>query len=479
MLAVAVLGLLIGSDAQGSGQGSGPTGLDAPTDSPSGPGESEGSGLPPILTPAPIEPVTMPPAELITDPPSPAPTTAAPSVLPTTSEPTPTPPCECSDTSNCCDNAEGCYNGSCVASCPNPFVLDVRPVLDSMCVRYQTCNGVDIDRCIACDPAGGCFRCHHSRKLEFNRNSCVETCANGNADISIVLTPVIRIVCAAPDGETGRTDPPTRDTTRAPTFSEPTSTPSSRSPTAADETFGPTAGPGSSAPSGVPTAVPSTPAPSMQPTTPSPTEAPTTPSPTGVNPVTNGAASLDGEEDDTKWIAIGALAGVTGLCMLVVFMYICKERCSCKGCCKSRKAKSEESVEMGDMKKSKKPPRKRVLSLDGDDGGGAGAADTEIVVNPVMDDQYLTGPEATEFFAWLGNLKKHKPTFNILLKEMTNRRDAQTTVADREKYQKVVNDLNRILALFKQKKDNRQAPIDGMELLNWAQNTVDRFNAGG
>lgn len=403
-----------------------------------------------------------------------SPTPPAPSMRPTTSEPTPTPPCECSDTSNCCDNTEVCYNGACVASCPSLFMIDVRTQLDSMCLLDQTCNGVAIDRCIECDPAGGCFRCHHSHKLEFNRNACVETCANGNAGLSIVLTPVVRIVCAPPDGETARTDPPTRDTTRAPTLSQPTGAPSSRSPTATEETFGPTAGPVSSAPSEVPTAAPSTPAPSRQPTTPSPTEAPTTPSPTGVNRAVDGAASSDDAADDTKWIVIGALAGVTGLCMLVVFMYICKEQCSCKGCCKSED-KAEESVEMGDMKKSS---QKRVVSLDGD-GGGASAADTEMVVNPVMDDQYLTGPEATEFFAWLGNLKKHKPTFAVLLKEMTNRRDAQTTVADREKYQKVVNDLNRILSLFKQKKDNRQAPLDGMELLNWAQNTVDRFNDGG
>lgn len=465
LIVVAAVHLLGYGEAQSDG-GSG-TGLEPPTDGPGGLSGSGGSGLNlPILTTPPMELLTMQPASSLTPPPT---------SVPTTSEPTPTPPCECSDTSNCCDNTEVCYNGACVASCPSTFVSDVRTQLDSMCLLgYQTCNGVAIDRCIECDPAGGCFRCHNSRKLEFNRNACVETCANGNAGLSVVLTPVVRIVCAPPDGETARTNPPTGDTTRAPTFSQPTAAPSSRSPTAAEETFGPTAGPVSSAPSEVPTAAPSTPAPSRQPTTPAPSETPTTPSPTRVDRAADGAASEDDAADDTKWIVIGALAGVTGLCMLVVFMYICKEQCSCKGCCKSEH-KGEESVEMGDMKTS---PRKRVVSLDGD-GGGASAADTEMVVNPMMDDQYLTGPEATEFFAWLGNLKKHRPTFAVLRKEMTNRRDAQTTVADREKYQKVVNDLNRILSLFKQKKDNRHAPLDGMELLNWAQNTVDRFNDGG
>lgn len=51
-------------------------------------------------------------------------------------------------------------------------------------------------------------------------------------------------------------------------------------------------------------------------------------------------------------------------------------------------------------------------------------------------------------------------------------------VAEREKYEKVVKDLERILFLFKAKKDQRRAPQDGMQLLDWAQNTVDRFNSG-
>lgn len=126
-----------------------------------------------------------------------------------------------------------------------------------------------------------------------------------------------------------------------------------------------------------------------------------------------------------------------------------------------------------------------VITLGDSGGGGGSGTDESTIINPTMEEtghqteDYLTGPEATEFFNWLNGLKKHKPTFVILLKEMTTRRDKQTTAFEREKYEKVVNDLTRLLQLLKQKKENRRAPSDGMQLLDWAQKTVDRFNEGG
>lgn len=87
----------------------------------------------------------------------------------------------------------------------------------------------------------------------------------------------------------------------------------------------------------------------------------------------------------------------------------------------------------------------------------------------------LTGAMASEFFVGLDNLRKHRRALAVLLQEMERRRDLKQN-NDRQKYDKIIRDLTRILMLMKQKKTNRVAPGDGMQLLAWASRMVTQFS---
>ena len=60
--------------------------------------------------------------------------------------------------------------------------------------------------------------------------------------------------------------------------------------------------------------------------------------------------------------------------------------------------------------------------------------------------------QAAEFFQGLDGLKKQKKSFSVLLTEMQRRRGAKRTEEGKLKYDKIITDLSRILALLKQKK---------------------------
>ena len=47
------------------------------------------------------------------------------------------------------------------------------------------------------------------------------------------------------------------------------------------------------------------------------------------------------------------------------------------------------------------------------------------------------------------------------------------------KYAEIVADLTRLLRLFKQPKNSRQVPLDGMRLLSWCQVCVAARRPGG
>ena len=40
----------------------------------------------------------------------------------------------------------------------------------------------------------------------------------------------------------------------------------------------------------------------------------------------------------------------------------------------------------------------------------------------------------------------------------------------------LADNINRLHDLFVQRKGQVKAPLDGMQLLDWAQKTIDRFN---
>jgi hypothetical protein len=95
------------------------------------------------------------------------------------------------------------------------------------------------------------------------------------------------------------------------------------------------------------------------------------------------------------------------------------------------------------------------------------------------DDTRLSGPEATEFFEWLTTLKKDRRVFAMLHREMRATQQSHTTAGERLRFSKPLSNFNRLADLFTHKKGQGVAPIDGMALLDWAQKTIDEFNAGG
>eukprot|EP00040_Diaphanoeca_grandis_P043772 m.269046 g.269046 ORF g.269046 m.269046 type:complete len:370 (-) comp81924_c0_seq1:304-1413(-) len=331
----------------------------------------------------------------------------------------------CNATSaTCCNATQACDDVSCVDDCPSLHVVDRHFVYGRQCVALQTC-GNNIEFCLECNVTSGtCTRCQLGFALQLGGLTCINltstTCEYGtNATLSLSeQVPVFSAKCD-PAPAARQTASPIPSTTRPP-IASPTSAPQA-SPVS---------------------------------------------SPQGSTPDSNvGGSGLS----MLAIIVMAVVGGVTVILCLAVLIYFLAHNCRTCCCCRREPPpKYGEDIEMN--KVNSKAPKILTLKHSGGDTSDYPTADTETTPNTG-----LKGIEAEEFFKWLATLKKHKATFSILLKEMTSRRDSQTTVADRQRYTKVVTDLSRLLHLFKQKRVDMVAPIDGMELLDWAEKTVNKF----
>eukprot|EP00039_Didymoeca_costata_P033420 m.42241 g.42241 ORF g.42241 m.42241 type:complete len:396 (-) comp9860_c0_seq3:104-1291(-) len=117
-----------------------------------------------------------------------------------------------------------------------------------------------------------------------------------------------------------------------------------------------------------------------------------------------------------------------------------------------------------------------------------------ILISPILDDEpkgnentakpqkvepkieVLEGAMALEFFNGLERLRKHRRAFAVLLQEMERRRNLKDSEQLKQKYNQIIRDLTRVLVLLKQKKLERVAPSDGMQLLAWASRMIDQFS---
>jgi len=335
--------------------------------------------------------------------------------------------CNTTSTICCSSSTQACQNEICVTSCTAPLIADDHFYNGKQCVGLNDC-GNGIDNCLDCSGTT-CSRCKLGFALQLGGLTCIDlaqtSCEFGtNATLSLSpQTPVYSAIC----------DPPATRQTRSPVASTTLS------------------------PIGTPT-----PAPQASPT----------------DPVT-ADESIGGLGLSLLAIVVmGVVGGLTVLLCIGVLIYVITTKCSC--CQKAlpptyssgnpQYKTASTDIEMNRL--ATKPAAKQPKILDFQHSGG----DTSDFSSATSHkDSGLKGIEAEEFFKWLAALKKHKATFSILLKEMTTRRDSQTTVTDRQRYTKVVTDLSRLLQLFKQKRSEMVAPTDGMVLLDWAEKTVNKF----
>eukprot|EP00041_Stephanoeca_diplocostata_P017853 m.367799 g.367799 ORF g.367799 m.367799 type:complete len:390 (+) comp20838_c0_seq7:183-1352(+) len=356
----------------------------------------------------------------------------------------------CNSSTSCCSgDTPVCSAGTCVSNCTFPDVQDPVAGKDDQCIPLQACG----DHCVQCNTTGKCIRCQALPvQYRLQGAECVLTCTHGAP--SIVVEPLFSVVC-----------------------------PSQAPPSTADDND---SGANNTNKTG------------------------------GTDDRSNNNNEEEGGLSSLAVIVIGAGAGSVVLLCIVAACYICRGSDSC---CRNKGTRvnvlhsakhnycvilpgrypNDQSggIELGHMShRLNNGPG--VMSLEGD-GGGAGEATVDglastssspkpMLKNPTVlmgldvsisgtEEQQLTGPEEREFLDWLHSLKKHKSKFALLAKEMRQRQNAQVTVADRQRYDKVVSNFDRVLELMSQPKRQRSAPFDGMQLLDWAQKTIDKFNA--
>eukprot|EP00038_Savillea_parva_P001403 m.103660 g.103660 ORF g.103660 m.103660 type:complete len:376 (+) comp10491_c0_seq2:371-1498(+) len=288
---------------------------------------------------------------------------------------------------------------------------------------------------------------------------CVENCTSGDV-ASAVFVPLVNVTCVP--------GPPPTVGTGAPTPSlAPTMQP----------TWRPTA-----LPSTAPSRAPST----VVPTSMSPTRAPTTQFPTGSGPPQPSSESDASPLDDTPTLIVIAIcAGSIVLLACFTVCYVC-----CDSCCRGRRSRQPPRSTVNEVHNATffidaNPPRgsspgggsEYLQTVGADDfevGGGAMAMGMASSTDP--EGMGLTGPEASEFFEWLAELRKHRKVFAMLHKEMKAQQQSMASAGERLRFAKPLQNFSRLLDLFAQKKGHATAPSDGMALLDWAQKTLDRFN---
>eukprot|EP00037_Helgoeca_nana_P006399 m.59046 g.59046 ORF g.59046 m.59046 type:complete len:412 (-) comp17286_c0_seq2:91-1326(-) len=371
----------------------------------------------------------------------------------------------CTAVTNCCPTATPiCDSTDCVASCVFPRVRDARHGgFDDQCIPLQQGCG---DNCVDCATDGACQRCQSDPLYRLEGTRCVVNCTSGQV-ASMTFTPLVSVVCTPAPPPTVRTDAPT--ITVAP-VAAPTRTPTR-----------------------IPTRTPTRPPVTRRPTSLAPTRIPTTRFPTGTRiRQTQTQTESSSPFDDTATVVVVAIcAGSIVLLAAFAACYIGRDYCR-----QHNRYRPDPSgrVEVNEVTNATffldsggGPPRSPddgyLETTDTVEDGLESEAGVAMVAMPLAsgssDDTHLSGPEATEFFEWLTTLKKDRRVFAMLHREMRATQQSHTTAAERLRFSKPLSNFNRLADLFTHKKGQGVAPIDGMALLDWAQKTIDEFNAGG
>lgn len=212
--------------------------------------------------------------------------------------------------------------------------------------------------------------------------------------------------------------------------------------------------------------------------------------PTGTD--SNAAGGGKSEKAQAQELAVILAFSISlGLLVVLVAIYYlrrhCKESTLCSGKGESASLGASETIGMkglGERKNSVNDMIRDVTSgkailqiggledsstsADNDDGNGNGRV-------PNKNAAELSGVVRDEFFTILAGLKKEQQRIKLLLESMQKRQEAKRTVEGKQKYDTIINDLSRILALFRQKKSEQKAPADGMQLLSWCDGMLQKF----
>ena len=359
-------------------------------------------------------------------------------------------------------------DGTCVSSCEPPLVKDNLSPL-AVCTELKPECGKG---CIECDGSGTyCIRCHEPLHLELD-HTCQKKCADGKPP-RIQFVPKLIYECR---GE--RVIPTTAATT---------------TPNAADVV---------ATTSTMPFDVP---CPDeleceavynrccrIQPTTTSTTAVLATTAPRATTVDASGpsagsnAAGTSGKAKSQELAVILAFSISLGLLVVLLAIYCLRRHCKENNMCRSGESAALRETEtvgmktLGERKNSVNDmirsvtSGKAILQIGGLEDS-ATADSTEDETPPHKNAAELSGVVRDEFFATLARLKKDQQRIKLLLESMQKRQEAKRTVEGKQKYDTIIDDLSRILALFRQKKAEQKAPADGMQLLSWCSGMVEKF----
>jgi len=202
----------------------------------------------------------------------------------------------------------------------------------------------------------------------------------------------------------------------------------------------------------------------------------------------DGSSGKTAKQNSTELAVILAFSISLGLLVLGAALYYLRKFCKtstsamcCNGDSASLGGESMAMSKLGERRDSTKDMIRAVtsgaavLKIGGLEDSGT--ADDEEPV-PDRSAAELTGVVRDEFFGILKDLKKDQQRIKLLLESMQKRQEAKRTVEGKQKYDTIIDDLTRILALFRQKKTDQKAPADGMQLLAWCKDMLLKFASG-
>jgi hypothetical protein len=208
----------------------------------------------------------------------------------------------------------------------------------------------------------------------------------------------------------------------------------------------------------------------------------TPPSTAAITTTPSTTLSADSSRAGSELGVILAFSISAGVLLLLVLVYFGRQKMM-TGKCRGEEGDAThapygDAVEMGSMNHAvaaAAPTGPTIISIGGMEN--TSAEDTDDAPAPAAPAS-LSGVVAAEFLDALSKLKKDRNKIAMLLEGMQKRQEQKRTVDGKQKYDTIINDLSRMLAMLREKKQgNIVPPADGNELIAWTTNMLEQFQA--